>query len=412
MTYDGLSIWWRQQRAKRPGWMNGLMYFSIFMALVYMPWDIFLKPIATDRQVWFGLMFRGWAAKIAALPHWAIYALGAYGFWHMRTWMWPWAALYVAQIAFAMLIWNLAYVGGARGVLGGFAAFAVFTAVALALWRARPLFQTGRASMRERYGEWAIVTGASAGIGTEFARALAREGMSCVLSARRGERLAALAKEIGEAHGVATRVVAADLGTPGGAEKLLEAVSDLEVAVLVNNAGYGYAGSFDLQDAERQRAMVHLNCVTPMVLSNRLLPAMRARGRGAMIIVGSIAGRQPLPFNAAYAATKAFDAFLGEALWAEMMGSGVDVLTVEPGPTATEFQQVAGETPHAGEPAWRVVAVALSALGRQPSVMSGWFNWLRASFSRLAPRSLTTLVAGSVMAQWVPPETRRINPKV
>jgi len=92
----------------------------------------------------------------------------------------------------------------------------------------------------------------------------------------------------------------------------------------------------------------------------------------------------------------------GEALWAEMQGSGIDVLVLQPGPTVTEFQAVAGETPHEGEPAAQVVGVALNALGDQPSVISGWFNWLRANAAvRLMPRSLIALIAGRVMAQWV-----------
>ena len=150
--------------------------------------------------------------------------------------------------------------------------------------------------------------------------------------------------------------------------------------------------------------MVQLNCVTPVVLTSRLLPSMRARGRGAVIITGSIAGVQPVPFNSIYSATKAFDRFVGEALWAELQGTGVDVLVLEPGPTETEFQTVAGEAAHPGELPAQVVAVALDALGHQPSVISGWVNWAQAAASRFAPRSLVALIAGRVMAQWTPAE--------
>lgn len=385
--------------------MNALLFFCAFMAIFYLPWDIFMKPVARDEQVWLGYVFRGWTAKLAALPHWAIYALGAYGLWHMRAWTWPWAAVYAGQVAVAVLIWNLAYKGGAIGLFGGLASFALLLALARALWNARALFQTGRPRLRDRYGEWALVTGASAGIGAEFVRALARDGMSVVLTARRRDRLETLAREI-EQFGVATRVIAADLGEPGGPETLVDAVADLPIAVLVNNAGFGVAGRFEKLDSRRLAAMVQLNCVAPVVLTNRLLPRMRERGRGAVIIVGSIAGRQPVAFNSVYGATKAFDHSLGDALWAENLETGVDVLTLEPGPTETEFQEVAGESPHEGEPAWRVVAVALNALGNQPSVMSGWGNWLRASAGRLAPRSLASLVAARVMVQWVPVDNR------
>ena len=234
---------------------------------------------------------------------------------------------------------------------------------------------------REKYGEWALVTGASAGIGLEFARALAREGMSIVLTARREDRLNALAAELKEQYHVDTRVVAVDLAATDGADRLADAVADLPIAFLVNNAGFGYAGRFDKLATDRLRSMVVVNCVVPVVLTSRIMPAMVKRGRGAVIIVGSVAGRQPLPLHAVYSATKGFDLLFGEGLWGELRGTGIDVLVIEPGPTATEFQAVAGESVGAdhGEPAENVVRVALDALGKQPSVISGWFNWVRAN---------------------------------
>ncbi len=261
-------------------------------------------------------------------------------------------------------------------------------------------------TLRERYGDWAVVTGASAGIGTAFARSLARDGVSCVLTARRADRLQALAQELQGTYGVQTLVEAVDLAEPGGAEQLIAAVAHLSIAILVNNAGFGGAGRFDKLDAGRLQAMVHLNCVAPVVLTRGLLPAMVQRGRGAVIVVGSVAGRQPLPLHGVYAATKAFDRFLGESLWAEMQGTGVDVLVLEPGATATEFQAVAGELAHGGEPPEQVVAVALAALGRQPSVISGWLNWLRAQSTRFVPDSLVLRLAQQVTSAWTPAEMR------
>jgi hypothetical protein len=275
------------------------------------------------------------------------------------------------------------------------------------LWEAREQFQGERPPLRERYGEWALVTGASAGIGAEFARALAREGVSVVLSARRDERLRALASELEKNHQIQTRVVAADLADPAAAEQLARAVSDLEIAILVNNAGFGYSGRFDLQGAGRLRDMIQVNCTAPVLLTAGILPGMLARGRGAVIVTGSVAGRQPLPLHGVYAATKAFDLLFGEALAVELAGRGVDVVVIEPGSTATEFQEVAGEIAHPGEPPEQVVAVALEALGRQPSVVSGWWNWLRANLgSRLLPRGLLAHAAADVMAKQTPPDMR------
>lgn len=391
----------------RPWWMNALMVFSGFMAFVYVPWDFFLKPVALDEEVWFGVRFTGWTAKLLTPFHWAIYAAGAYGFRRMSRWMWPWAAVYTGQVAFAMLVWNLLYVGGFLGLLLSFFSVIPFAALTYALWISEPLFGVERTPLRERYGEWALVTGASAGIGAEFARALAREGISCVLSARRLERLTDLASELEKTHQVSTRVVSADLSEPDGADRLAQAVHDLDISILVNNAGFGYSGRFDRQDAARLQQMVQLNCVAPVVLTGRLLPGMLERGRGAVVITGSVAGRQPLPLHAVYSATKAFDLLFGEALAVEVKRKGVDVLVVEPGSTETEFQEVAGEIPHTGETPEQVVRVALDALGRQPSVVSGWFNWLRANAaSRLLPRSLVAHVAEEVMAAQTPDEMR------
>ena len=401
-----IAAWLRDAFARRPWWMNALMVFSAFMAFIYMPFDVFLKPVAADEEVWFGIILRGWAAKLTAPLHWAIYAAGAYGFWHMRPWMWPWAAVYTAQVAIAMFVWNVVYVGGIAGWLMGLASGAIFAVLTRALWDARDRFAAPRPSMRDRYGDWALVTGASAGLGAEYARALARDGVHCVLTARREDRLRALAQELEGAHGIQTRVVAADLADPAAADRLLAAVEDLDVAILVNNAGFGYAGRFDKQEAGRLRDMVVVNCLAPVVLTAGLLPGMHARGRGAVVMLGSVAGSQPLPLHALYSATKVFDNFLGEALWAELRDAGVDVLTVQPGPTATEFVAVAGEVREEGEPPEHVVALSLERLGRQPSVVSGWFNWLRAQSFRILPRSLLALAAQQAITKQTPVEMR------
>jgi short-subunit dehydrogenase len=394
----------REHLQRRPWWMNFLLLICFVRAAFVIPSDFFFTPVAFAEEVWFGILFTGWAAKLTEPLHWAIFAAGAYGFWRMSPWMWPWAAVYTAQVAFSSLVWSIFHVGGLGGWALGLVTGLLVGLLAFALWNARDRFTERRVPMGDRYGGWAVVTGASAGIGAEFARAFAREGMPCVLVARREDRLRELANELEQRSRVETRIVAADLSTMEGIQALMEAVDALDVGALVNNAGFGHAGRFDGQDHARLEEMVRLNCIAPVSLTCRILPKMKARGRGAVIITGSVAGAAPVPFNAAYSATKAFDRHLGEALWAEMRGTGVDVLVLEPGPTETEFQVVAGETAHPGEPADRVVALAFEALGRQPSIVSGWFNWAQAVAGRLVPRSLLTLVAGRVMEQWVPPE--------
>src|SRR3989449_1248592 len=189
------------------------------------------------------------------------------------------------------------------------------------------------------YGEWALVTGASAGIGTAFARELAAQSVNLVLVARRADRLEALAAELREKHGVKTRVVPDDLERDGAAERLLEWVRDLEIGILVNNAGFSMVGRFERVPREKILGMIRVNCLAVAALTHAFLPAMQARRRGAVIIVSSVAGYQPLGFAATYGATKAFDLMLGEALWAENRSTGVDVLALSPGPVDTELDR-------------------------------------------------------------------------
>ncbi len=134
------SFDWRSELRRRPWWMNALFGFCLYMTFIYMPFDFFWKSVESDDEVWFGVRLHGWHAKLTEPLHWLIYAAGAYGFWRMRAWMWPWAAVYVAQIALGMLVWNLLDPRGA-GWLGGGIAAGVFLIPTIALWRARPRFR-------------------------------------------------------------------------------------------------------------------------------------------------------------------------------------------------------------------------------------------------------------------------------
>jgi len=392
---------------ERPWWMSATMIFCAYMAIVYVPWDLFVKPIARDEEVWFGIQLHGVAAKLAALPHWFVYAAAVYGFRRRRPWMAIWAPLYVAQIAFSIFVWKALETGGPKGLLLGLAWALPMAGFAFLFWRRRDYFAPRPFGFVRRYGEWALVTGASSGIGAELARQIAADGMNVVVTARRGDRLVRLASEIEKETGVATRVVVADLAEREGQRALLGAVSDLEIGLLVNNAGLGYQGRFDLQEGERLRRMVALNCEAPLVLTHALVKGMCERGRGAVLFTGSAAGHQPLPLHAAYAATKAFDRILGESLWGELRAANVDVTVLEPGTTESEFQEVAGEIAHEGDPVARVARAGLEALGQQPSVLVGWYNWLRANAaSRLLTRPIAIHAAHAVMEAQTPEEMR------
>lgn len=395
-----MGAWLRDVFQGRPVWMNITMVFCGYMTFLYVPWDIFVKPVAGDAEVWFGVMFHGWFAKVMAFPHWFVYGAAVYGFRRRRPWMRVWGAAYAAQIAFGMFVWSVLEIEGFLGLFAGAVAAVPFSLLAWAFLDARDQFE-GRPPLRERYGEWAVVTGASAGIGEEFARALAGEGFSLVLAARREERLRELASELEQRFGITVRVVPVDLALPDGPDRLAAAVADLDIGMLVNNAGVGYAGRFDKQDTDRLRSLVALNCVAPTVLASRLLggeEGMVARGRGAVIFTGSAAGRQPMPLHGVYAATKAFDLLLGEALYVELRDANIDVLVVEPGSVNTEFQEAADETSHATVHPREVVRTALESLGGQPSVLTTWFNWVRANAAvRLLPRPLLSHAARAFM---------------
>ncbi len=139
MAYD-----WRKEWAKRPWWMNLMFGFCLYMTFIYLPFDMFLKPVAQDEEIWFGIVLHGWFAKATEPLHWAIYAAGAYGFGKMSAWMWPWAAVYVAQVAIAMFVWNVLYGAGRVWTAGAVSAI-VFLIPTVALWRARKHFQPGLA---------------------------------------------------------------------------------------------------------------------------------------------------------------------------------------------------------------------------------------------------------------------------
>ena len=188
---------------------------------------------------------------------------------------------------------------------------------------------------RDRYGPWAIVTGASSGIGEQFAEALAARGINLVLVARNITRLDELKLELATRHGVEVAALPLDLSLPGCLEPLVAACKDLEIGLGVNNAGTGYPGPFSTSDLQREEGVIRLNCITPVEITRHFLPEMQARGRGGLIFVSSLMGFQGVPYMANYSATKGYVLNFGEALYQECKGIGVDVLVVALGATDT-----------------------------------------------------------------------------
>jgi uncharacterized protein len=190
----------------------------------------------------------------------------------------------------------------------------------------------------------ALVTGASAGIGSEIARLLAARGYALVLVARRKDRLVALANELSDDHGVRAETVAADLSKPTPRGKIPARIQELglEVEILVNNAGFATGGPFHQAEPERELEQVRVLVEAPVALVSAFLPAMVERGRGAILNVASTAGMQPMPYSAGYSAAKAYVLTFSEALHQELRGQGVTVTALAPGPVETDFWEIAG----------------------------------------------------------------------
>jgi uncharacterized protein len=250
-----------------------------------------------------------------------------------------------------------------------------------------------------------LVTGASAGIGKALAEELASGGVNLVLTARRRDRLEELARGLAAAHKIRAEVFVADLADPAGPEKIFAFTHDkaIEVALLVNNAGFGAYGEFSAVAAPRLLDMVQVNCSAVVHLTRLYLPEMVARRRGDVLIVASTASFQAVPYIATYAATKVFDLFFAEALAEEVKPHGVHVCALCPGSTESEFRQVANQegrpSPAARrqEPADKVARVGLEALAAGKSyVISGTANYLGAQMQRLVPRGVVTRIAGNM----------------
>ena len=245
---------------------------------------------------------------------------------------------------------------------------------------------------------WALVTGASSGIGAEFARQLAARGMHLVLTARREERLQELAEELHRRHAARCEIILADLAEPDGPRQLWDAVQqrDIEVHILVNNAGFTHVGEIDSVPLERLLQLVRVNVAAVTELTYRALPGMLQRGSGAVFNVSSLVGFQPVAYMATYAASKAYILHFSESLWAEARRRGVHVMAVCPGTTRTELFDIAGipgwlQKRRSQTPEQVVKAALRSFRKRQPVCIPGARNWLLTLLSRFLPRRRVVL---------------------
>lgn len=251
--------------------------------------------------------------------------------------------------------------------------------------------------LKERYGNLAMVTGASSGIGKAFAETLAEEGMDLVIVARRESALNELATTLQTDHCIRVHCIPQDLTHADAAENLAAALASrgLQVDLLINNAGVGTHGRFSELDLAKEQAMIQLNCQLPVALVHKLLPSMLAQKRGGIVMLASVAGQMPVPYMATYSASKSFMRFFTESLWGELRGSGIDIVSVSPGDTATEFRQTAdlnNKFPIPPRTAQNVVHTSLKALGKKTSVVDGLMNKLTAWWASWAPRKILILM--------------------
>lgn len=253
--------------------------------------------------------------------------------------------------------------------------------------------------MKSFQGMTALITGASYGIGEEFAKQLAEQGAHLILAARSTDRMQVLAEELKKKHNIQAYVFQADLSLTETPCKLFEAIQKqgLQVDLLINNAGFGRAGCFENVDAETDNAMLMVNINSLVALTHLFIPGMLARKKGGIINVASTAGFQPLPFLSLYAATKAFVISFTEALWGEYQHRGIRVLCLCPGNTRTEFDRRAGVQ----DKSLFLVAEANDVVRRalriyrdtdRPTTVYGFLNRLLAQAYRFSPRRLTILV--------------------
>jgi short-subunit dehydrogenase len=266
------------------------------------------------------------------------------------------------------------------------------------------MIQTKKALDPDRYGPWAVITGASAGIGEGFARQLAADGFDLVLAARRGERLTALGSELAARHGTSYRAVPVDLSEPGGAAKVIDATADLDVGLLISNAGAGLPGRFLDHDPAELHRIVRLNVHPHLDLAHHFGGRLVGRGRGGMVLVSAGGALHGLPNMVNDSATKAYVLNLGEGLHYELAPHGVDVLVLLPAAVDTPVIDAYGLSrdamPIKPQSVDDCVALTLRALrrGRVKQVSPR----LAGVMTRLLPRTVSIKMNGRMLAKASP----------
>lgn len=255
-----------------------------------------------------------------------------------------------------------------------------------------------RARIADRYGPWAVVSGASSGIGRAFATELAACGLNLALIARNEVDLARLAADLSARHGIEARVLTADLSQPGAAAAAMARTGGVDIGLLVASAGFGTSGDVIDTDAADELAMIEVNCRALFAMTQHAARRMATRGSGGIVLLSSLVAFQGVARSANYAATKAYVQTLAEGLHRELRARGVDVLAVAPGPVETGFAARAGLRMSGTIPPETVARAALLALGRRMTVRPGARNRLLQAALAPLPRPLRARILQQVMA--------------
>ena len=257
-------------------------------------------------------------------------------------------------------------------------------------------------NLKKRYGDWALITGASSGLGEEFSRQLAAEGLNLVLLARRIERLETLGNMLTKQYGIECRSVAADLTAPDFLRSVVEQTKDLKIGILINNAGFTNHGLFLENDIVAEEHLVDVNCRAATTLAHHYGQLMQNRKRGAILFTASIVGFTSVPVWSTYAASKSYDLLLAEALAMELNPYNIDVMALCPGSTRTEFANYQGFMAKLlVMDARDVVRGAIKSIGKKRVYVAGLINRITVFSTRFMPRRLSALIFSKLVRDMV-----------
>lgn len=250
--------------------------------------------------------------------------------------------------------------------------------------------------LKNLYGDWAVVTGASSGIGLELATQLANAGFNLILNARNEERLLKVAQQL-KSHNIEVKLVVADLSDKAGVEKIIQSTQDLKVGLLINNAGYGTSGLFVDASLDAEINMLRVNCEAVLALTHYFAQQFKQQGRGGIIFLSSLVAFQGVPYAANYAASKAYIQSFAEALAIELKPFGVSVLAAAPGPVQSGFGQRANMKMDNAMAADQLGVPILSALGKRTNVIPGLLSKVLTYALRTVPRFMKVRIMQKVM---------------